>query len=398
MDEQGLAQFTSLSESVSTESVKARLKEMIAIPSENPMAGEPRPGHREKELGEYYLEQMNQLGMAISSRDAAPGRPNVFGVRHGDSERPSLMLCGHLDTVPTEGYVDPYSPHEQSGRIYGRGSCDMKAGLACYLEVVRLLQEADVSLKGTLILCGVADEEWQMIGSREIGRNGPIADQCIIGEPSDLAVCPAHKGQHGLFIRTFGKAVHSSIPEQGENAIERMALVINALSDYNEELASREPHPLCGHGRYSPGVIRGGDLVSAVPDFCELEIDRRLLPGDRAEDVRQDIKRRLEPLKLDDPGFRYEISDPSWDIPANDLPVSSPVVRSLLTSAQVLTDIPAQACAFPGSTDAPHLGSPAVVCGPGSLAQAHSLNEYVEIEQLTRATRMYLHTVLDLLT
>ncbi len=397
MNPQALDQYDEMSERISVDAITRWLKEMIAIPSENPMAGQARPGHREKELGEYYLEQMNQLGMMVGSREAAPGRPNVFGTRAGRDDRPSLMLCGHLDTVPTEAYEEPFVPHEKDGRIYGRGSCDMKAGLACYLEVVRLLRDADVGLSGSLILCGVADEEWQMIGSREIGRNGPFADQCIIGEPSDLAVCPAHKGQLGLFIRTFGKAVHSSIPEQGENAIERMAQVVNALSDYNEELASREPHPLCGHGTYSPGVIRGGDLVSAVPDFCELEVDRRLLPSDASEDVRKDIARRLEPLKQEDPGFRYEVSEPSWDIPANDLPVGSPVVQSLLNASAELTGQPEEAQSFPGATDAPHLKTPAVVCGPGSLAQAHSLNEFVEVEQCVRATRMYLRAVCDLL-
>ncbi|HCX88759.1 MAG TPA: acetylornithine deacetylase [Gammaproteobacteria bacterium] len=397
MNPQALNQYHDMSERVSVESIMRWLKEMIAIPSENPMAGQARPGHREKEFGEYYFEQMHQLGMTVGSREAAPGRPNVFGTRTGKGERPSLMLCGHLDTVPTEGYEEPFVPHEKDGRVYGRGSCDMKAGLACYLEVVRLLRDADVGLSGSLILCGVADEEWQMIGSREIGRNGPFADQCIIGEPSDLAVCPAHKGQFGLFIRTFGKAVHSSIPEQGENAIERMARVVNALSDYNEELASREPHPLCGHGTYIPGVIRGGDLASAVPDFCELEIDRRLLPSDAAEDVCKDITRRLEPLKQADPGFRYELSEPSWDIPANDLPVGSPVVQSLLNASRELTGQPEAARSFPGATDAPHLKTPAVVCGPGSLAQAHSLNEFVEVEQCVRATRMYLRAVCDLL-
>ena len=398
MNPQALDKYDEMSEQVSVEAITHWLKEMIAIPSENPMAGQVRPGHREKELGEYYLEQMNQLGMLVGSREAAPGRPNVFGTRAGRDDRPSLMLCGHLDTVPTEGYEEPYVPHEQDGRIYGRGSCDMKAGLACYLEVVRLLQDVDVGLSGSLILCGVADEEWQMIGSREIGRNGPFADQCIIGEPSDLAVCPAHKGQFGLFIRTFGKAVHSSIPEQGENAIERMAQVVNALSDYNEELALREPHPLCGHGTYSPGVIRGGDLASAVPDFCELEIDRRLLPSDVSKDVCKDIARRLEPLKQEDPGFRYELSEPSWDIPANDLPVGSPVVQSLLNASMELTGQPEEVRSFPGATDAPHLKTPAVVCGPGSLVQAHSLNEFVEVEQCVRATKMYLRAVCDLLT
>jgi acetylornithine deacetylase len=389
--------YRELSDQVSVSSITGWLKEMIAIPSENPMAGDARPGHREQEVGEYYLEQMHQLGLSVDSREAAPGRPNVFGTRTARKDRPSLMLCGHLDTVPTEGYDEPYVPHERDGRIYGRGSCDMKAALACYLEVARLLQTADVTLSGSLILCGVADEEWQMIGSREIGRNGPFADQCIIGEPSDLAVCPAHKGQYGLFIRTFGKAVHSSIPEQGENAIERMARVVNALSGYNEELATRDPHPLCGHGTYSPGVIRGGDLASAVPDYCELEIDRRILPSDVTEDVRKDIAQRLEPLKQQDPGFRYELSDPSWDIPANDLSAEAPVVQSLLNASTELSGQSETAQSFPGATDAPHLKTPAVVCGPGSLAQAHSLNEFVEIDQCVRATKMYLRAVVDLL-
>ena len=197
--------YRELSDQVSVSSITHWLKEMIAIPSVNPMEGDARPGHREQEIGEYYLEQMHELGLTVASREAAPGRPNVFGTRAGSQDRPSLMLCGHLDTVPTEGYDDPYTPHEKNGRIYGRGSCDMKAALACYLEVARLLRDADVTLSGSLILCGVADEEWQMIGSREIGRNGPFADQCIIGEPSDLSVCPAHKGQFGLFIRPLAR-------------------------------------------------------------------------------------------------------------------------------------------------------------------------------------------------
>ena len=112
MNDQVIEQLNSLSGSLSIESIKDRLKEMIAIPSENPMAGEPRPGHREKEIGEYYLEQMSQLGMAVSSRDAAPGRPNVFGTRQGVGERPSLMLCGHLDTVPAEGYEQAHWARE----------------------------------------------------------------------------------------------------------------------------------------------------------------------------------------------------------------------------------------------------------------------------------------------
>lgn len=386
-----------LTESLSIDHIKKWSKEMIQIPSQNPMSEGPSKGFREKEIGEYYLQEMGALGLNVQSREVIEGRSNVFGILPGTSSEYSLMFAGHLDTVPTEGYKNPFEASEADGKIYGRGACDMKAAMACYLEVARLIIKSGLQPKGSLILCGVVDEEWRMIGSKEVGRNGPYASQCIIGEPSDLKVCPANKGQFGLFIRTFGKAVHSSIPEKGENAIERMAKVINALSDYNLELAAREPHPLCGHGKYSPGVIRGGDLVSAVPDFCELEIDRRLLPDDQIPDVISDLRKRIEPLKKSDPSFRYEISEPSWNIPANDVSTDEPVVQSLLSSYRHITGGDAKLSAFPGSTDAPNLGTPAVVCGPGSLAQAHSLNEYVEIEELIVATRMYLRAVVDLI-
>ena len=122
-----------------------------------------------------------------------------------------------------------------------------------------------------------------------------------------------------------------------------------------------------------------------------------MLPSDETEQVRHDIAARLEPLRQEDPGFRYELSEPSWDIPANDLPVESPVVQSLLNASADLTGRPESARSFPGATDAPHLKTPAVVCGPGSLSQAHSINEFVEIEQCVRATRMYLRAVTDLI-
>ena len=373
------------------------LQEMISVPSENPFDSEPRPGFREQELAEYYMEQMNELGMEVYSRNVAPGRPNIFGVQQGQKGGPTLMLCGHLDTVPTEGYIEAYTGKASGGKVYGRGACDMKAGLACYLEVIRILREASFRLGGTIILCGVADEEYRMIGSKEIGLNGPKADQAVIAEPSSLSICPANKGQLSFWIRTYGRSVHSSIPEKGENAIERMARVLLAMSDYNSVLASRSAHPLCGHGRYSPGVIRGGEIVSSVPNYCELEIDRRTLPGETRDSVYSDIRIRLDELTKEDPGFQYDLSDPSWEIPANDISVNEPVVRSLLRSYLRLTGSSQQLVAFPGATDAPNLGFPAVVCGPGSLAQAHSNNEYVEVSELMTATRMYLSIVIDLL-
>jgi acetylornithine deacetylase len=177
-----------------------------------------------------------------------------------------------------------------------------------------------------------------------------------------------------------------------------MAEVLRAFATYNDELLSREPHPLCGHGRFNPGVIRGGVQVNMVPDLCELEVDRRTLPGETKDSVYAEFRKIIDPLKEQDPGFTYDITEPSWLIPPNDIAAEEPVVQSLLKAYGYVLGQATDVTAFPAATDAPHLGFPTVICGPGSIKQAHTTDEWVETEQLVQATRMYLWTVLDLLS
>jgi acetylornithine deacetylase len=272
--------LAALVDDIQLEAVVTDLCEMIRIRSENPFDGPPGEGFREKELGDFFLSRLSDLRFEVGSREIAPGRPNVWGRLKGRGSGPSLMFAGHLDTVGTEGYDAPFEPRVEHDRVYGRGACDMKAALAAYLEVARVPVESGRELCGDLVIAGTADEEWQLTGSRDIGQNGPRADFDLIGEPTSLKICPAHKGDYAIAIRTFGKSVHSSIPEEGLNAIEDMGRVISAFADYDRMLSAREPHPVCGHGRFSMGVIRGGTMVCTVPDFCELELDRRTLPGE----------------------------------------------------------------------------------------------------------------------
>jgi acetylornithine deacetylase len=389
--------YKSLVASIDNTYVLERLQEMIVIRSENPFDSEPRAGYREAEMGQYYGEMMTANGLEVQFREIKNGRSNVFGFRKGQGGGITLMLAGHLDTAPTEDYADAYKVKHENGKVYGRGACDMKAALAAYLEVVRILNAARLKLKGNLIIGGIIDEEYKMIGSKDVGLNGPHADQGIIGEPSGLLVCPANRGQLGTHIRTFGMSVHSSVPETGENAIVHMSKAIQAFSDYNEALLQAEPHPLCGHGRFTPSVIKGGTILSTVPDQCELEVDRRVLPGETKDKVFEEYRSRLDPLIKDNPTFRYEITEPTWDIPANDISEQEPVVQSLLSAFQVVMGKPTQCKAFAAATDAPNMGFPTVVCGPGSIDQAHGKNEFVSVEQVVQAVRMYLWSILDLL-
>lgn len=364
---------------------------MIAIASVNPFGGAAKPGHREQEFADWFQGQLDDLGLETGRRDVADGRPNIWGRLKGRGAGPSLMLAGHMDTVGVEGYDEPFVPVVKDGRVYGRGACDMKAALACYLEVVRLLQESDTQLDGDLLIVGLCDEEDIMIGSTDHGLHGPHADFGIVGEPSELKLCPAHKGQLGLFIRTKGRAVHSSMPEKGVNAVEHMGAVMNALSTYNQDLqANGRTHPLCGTGRFSMNVIRGGDIVSAVADTCEMEVDRRYLPGETAEEIVADYRERLDPLSKFIPDFVYEISEPSLDVKPLDTPTDSQLVLAVREAADRALGRPVEIAAFPGGTDAPNLKIPCVILGPGSLEQAHGLDEFVEVQQMVDATSIYL--------
>ena len=382
---------------VDPERVARDLSELIAIPSVNPFDDAPSPGYREEELAEAYLTRMRAIGMETGRADVVAGRPNVWGRLKGKGQGPVVMLAGHMDTVGTDGYPDAFSGRIEGGLIHGRGACDMKAALAAFLEVARVVKACGIDLAGDLLLVGLCDEEHMMLGSKDFGRSGPKADFAIVGEPTNLRICPAHSGQRTFFIRSFGTAVHSSRPERGENAIVRMARIINALDGYGGDLEQARHHPLCGYGRFSPGVIRGGTISSAVPDFCELEVDRRFLPGETTGQIVEELRARIDPLAAANPGFRYEIAGPALDVAALDTPVDSPLVRSLVNASAHLFGAAPEMSAFPGGTDAPNLGCPAVVCGPGDLAQAHTLNEYVEVRQVVDAVHLYIHTLMDVM-
>lgn len=372
------------------------LMELIAAKSVNPFDAEVCDGFCEKAAADYYARKMAELGLEVQSDAVGAGRVNVFGFLRGTGEKSSLMLAGHLDTV--DAADEAFKPQAHDGKVFGRGACDMKAALAAYLEVARVIVESGLKLKGDLILGGIADEEYQMLGSRFVGAHGPRAGQCIIGEPTELRVCPVNKGHICLYIKTFGRSVHSSVPEEGISAIEKMMKVISAFGQYHKELRGRKPHPLCGTASFCSSVIRGGSLATAVPDYCELEVDRRILPGETKEDVYTEFRRLLDGLAAADPDFKYELSNPTFDIASNEISENEPVVQALLEPYGRITGRERVVYGLPFGTDAPNMGCPTVVSGPGSISQAHSADEYVEIDQLEKAAQMYLAATVKLLT
>lgn len=390
--------YDELQAGIDTDWMRRTLQEMILIRSENPFDDPPAPGYREQEMAEYLAGLLMEMGLQHELRNVRPGRPNLFGYLPGTDGHFTLALAGHTDTARTTGYPGAYDARFEDGKIYGRGACDMKAALTAYLAVAKVLRETRASLRGNLLLIFNIDEEYQMVGSKAIGREGPRADQGIIGEPTGLQVCPANKGRVSTKIITRGRAAHSSVPEKGINAISRMAHVITAFDDYNAELLTRPPHPLCGHGRFNPGVIHGGVQVNMVPDYCELEVDRRTLPGETKDQVYAEFRARIARAAQGDPDFAYEITEPTWLIPANDISPDEPVVVALRRAHLALWGRDPGVQAFVAGSDAPHYGFPTVVCGPGSIAQAHTTDEWVALDEVVAAARLYLHVTLQLLS
>jgi acetylornithine deacetylase len=175
------------------------------------------------------------------------------------------------------------------------------------------------------------------------------------------------------------------------------AQVIEALRAYGKDLRRREAHPLCGHGRHCPSVIRGGTILSTVPEFCELEVDRRALPGESKEDVLCEYQAMLDSIVRSTPGLRFEISGPTLEVPPLDIGLESPIVAAVAGAYRQVFDEEGPISAFFAGSDAPNFGFPTLICGPGSVAQAHSTNEYVEIDDLIAATKLYLCAALELL-
>ena len=365
---------------------------------ETPSVNDPRRGTpSEAAAAQVLADALAEVGMTVEFSEEAPGRPNVIARWSSGRTGPTMLMSGHLDTVGVDRYDDPFVAKQEHGRIYGRGSCDMKGGLAAIVEACRLVIGREQDVAGDLLVIGTVDEEEQMIGSKPFVDQGPVADFAIVAEPTNLVVCPAHKGQLGLTITTHGRAVHSSVPHEGVNAIAHMGDVLQALAGYADQLAARPPHPVCGTPTMSPGVIGGGDYVSQVPDHCALQIDRRFLAGESLDSLYAEIRAVLDPIGRADPTFSYTLSEPSILCQALDTPVDHPLVT---TAVDAVTGLRGSATVegLAAATDAPHFGCPAIICGPGALAQAHTLDEYVEIDELVEAAAVFAATTLALLS
>lgn len=367
------------------------LSELVAIPSVNPM-GRPLSGEGflETRLTDYLESWSRGLGVECHRRPVSPGRDNLVARYEAPGARRTILFDVHQDTVPTDGMtIPPFEPTIAAGRLYGRGSCDVKGSMAAMLAAfARLVRERPAGSASVLLACTV-DEEFTHTGSSHLAESGHGAVLAIVAEPTMLDLVHCHKGALRWKIRTRGVACHSSTPHQGVNAIYRMGHVLQALESFAGTLSRSTPHPILGPPSLSVGRIEGGQSVNVVPDWCEIEVDRRLLPGEDAARCLEEVRMRL--ARVPGGSETIDFGQPWVHMPAL-APRAERWLGPIADAVAEATGRRPEVRGVPFGTDAGPLsaaGTPCVVFGPGDIAQAHTKDEWIAIEQLQLAAEAY---------
>ncbi len=355
------------------------LKELVRIDSVNPTLVPGSVG--ERKIAEHLFERLQSAGIEVHLTEVCPDRFNVVATVQGAKPGPRVLLNGHLDTVTVEGMAAPFEPFERDGRIYGRGSLDMKGGLAAEVAALFACARSSEQLRGEVIFAAVVDEEDLSIGIEHFlahwDRQRPF-DFALVAEPTDLKVCSAHKGFAWFEVITRGIAAHGSRPQDGVDSIRAMGGVLQKLGDLDRSLQARKPHPLMGTASLHASVIQGGREWSSYPDRCCLRYERRTLPGETDSDLEDELKQILEQLAADDPNFRASGQRIFSRTPL-EMDREHPKFKRFLQVAQSVLPSQVDWGAASFWTDAALIaeaGTPAVVFGPGG-AGLHSLEEYV---------------------
>lgn len=374
--------------------------QLVAIPSVNPDSlPEGQTSAGEGAMADFVAGLLRDMGARVEQWDVLPGRPSVAGFLDlGATE--TLLFDAHLDTVPVEGMtVDPFGGTVRDGRLYGRGACDVKgpaAAALCAMAAAADAVKSGARARYNVLYAGVCDEESGFSGVRSFVDRLPDFSCKIAGiiviEPTLLHPIIAHKGVIRWNITTVGVAAHSSTPHLGENAIYRMAPVLDALAAHAVELEKRQPHPQLGLPTLSVGLIQGGSAVNVVPDHCTIQVDRRLIPGETPESALADLQAALQAVGPD----HVEISAPIVQAPAMAPSADASLVQLAVDTATALGHTPQpQVASY--CTDAsfyPASLAPAIVIGPGSIAQAHTKDEFIETDQLAAGKEFFLRLLL----
>ena len=397
------------------------LQQLIQIPSINPMGQDVHGPHiGEARLTDFLQDQIERLGLPWLRQRVHPGRDNLVALLRGNPPIQDggefLLWDVHQDTVPVDGMtVDPFGGELRDGRVYGRGACDVKGSMAAMLAAVSRAEQANVQSGSspTIAIAFTVNEECGFTGveacCRLMQQNGMqdaaivggtispaemfprLPDAAIVAEPTEFKVVVAHQGVVRLRCHTIGRAAHTSRPEAGINAIYGMAQIVQTIERLDVALQESGPfHPLCGRPTACVSTIHGGVGINTVPERATIEIDRRIGPDERPEKAYEDISRLIRE-QADVGRCRVEIDPPSMQSRGLSDKQNQALGKSLASLVEKHRR-PGELIGVPYATDAPSIaatGVPTVVFGPGSIAQAHTADEFIEVDALQFATEVF---------
>jgi len=378
------------------ERIAAVTSDLIKISSINP------PGN-EEELARWTADFMKDMGMDVMIQPVARRRANTVGKLRGRERKGCLVFSGHLDVVPVSREeqsawrTDPFQPVIEQGRLFGRGAADAKGGAAAILCAVEAIQKARIPIAGDIMVALSADEEGTMLGVRTLTGSGVLreARAVVVAEPSDNRLCLSSRGQTSGWVNIDGQTAHTSLQDAGVNAIHAAARFIDRLLGRRP---SHQPHPVLGESYWTVTMIHGGAGESIVPDSCGLHIDGRLVPGQNAQQFWDDVETVLQEMAEADDTFSARINilgeAAAWETPPDSI-----LAETAKRAIQKTLGKEPEVMGFPATTDGAYfhsqLGIPVAILGPGSLSSSHGANEFVSVEQLEEAARIYAACVLE---
>jgi acetylornithine deacetylase len=370
----------------------ALARALIQIDSRNPTLAPGSPG--EGACARALATVLEDWGFSVEIDEFAPGRSNVVA-RLGPSDAPALMLNGHLDVVGVEGMAhDPFAAEVRDNRIYGRGSADMKGGVAAMCAAAVLGNTSKANRQ--ILITAVADEEYESLGMRALLTSGVRADAAIITEPTKLAICPAHRGFVWFEVSFTGRAAHGSRYDIGIDAIMHAGLFLTELEELEKRRDAGPRHRLLGRGSLHASTIQGGVGLTTYPEKCDLRVERRTLPGESPDMAMREINDAVARVRSKRPELDARVTFIKAQLPS-DVPGDAPIVVRLQTALEA-EGIPARIEGLSAWTDAALLneaGIPAICFGPGDIALAHAAEEFVSVDEIERATRVLTRVVGD---
>jgi succinyl-diaminopimelate desuccinylase len=355
------------------------------------------PDRGELAAAEVIAEEIRGLGLTCDIEIWDKTRANIVVHIKSTTQKPALLFAAHLDVVPTgtaRWKHPPFEATEVDGKIFGRGSSDMKGGIAAAVGAICEVVKSGASLQGDIVLAATAGEEidscgaWRFVESATLPKLAGI----IVTEPTDLTLINAHRGLLWLKFTTKGKTAHGSMPHLGINAIESARVLLNELAHYKLAFT---PHPRLGNSTMSVNAISGGKAANVIPDECSITVDIRTLPAQKHSEIINGFEQLLAKIKAGNPQFIAELSVVR-DCPALETDAGSDFVKTVCRVRGV--DAPSTVSY---TTDGPifaALGAPVIIFGPGKAELCHQPDEFIEIVDVQRAVKLYNDVIMKLLT